>query len=1246
MGRIFPKFPRILWVFGFISLLLLSGSCATEVSLEEEHDNVQRYIADFTQIPNITPEEIQLIREFQNEQRVLSFGTLFSSEAYQATSGKKAGFLITFSEFLTQFLGIPFEHVFYESGELEEALASGWLDFASEILWISGTDSENFYFTQPIYQRVVKVFKRVDRGDLRDLASRRVPKFGFIKNASFKDKVLAATLFKVEVVEVTSYDEAANLIMEGGIDAFFEEASVFSYFESFAEIEGEDYFPPIDIPLALATGEKELEPIINVVEKFLEAGGDEYLSELYTASILANQMVTFQANLSPHLNQYLQKFLEERGEVTVVGESDDYPLSFYDSQLDEFQGIAYDVLHEISRITGIRFKIVSEPGTPIERLEEMTLLGEAMMIASTNLLHAEQFGLLVCPKPHSHDRYALLTNLASPEIEFNQIFYGRIGLIRDERRSELFRKWFPNSENIIFYRSLELALEALKRGDIDYVMGSTNVLLSRTNYREDPAFKAGIVFDYPVPYGFAFNNLEVELRDIIAEAMPLVPIDKINERWNTRMFDYNRKFLKDSLPYLISFFVILLVVLMGLIYENLKNRRLNRNLEGLVADRTETLVATRVDLDRERQLFKRILDSCPICFTITQKEKIAFLTPFAENFFGKTVGDSVFGCFAVQEELDDALRDVQNGASLNWRPMKVYRSDGTIREVLVNSFSSDYYGTQGIMTWFSDVTELRENARDLAFARDVAEDSAKAKSEFLANMSHEIRTPMNAIVGLTQLTLQTKLTKIQRDYLEKTSTAAKSLLGIINDILDFSKIEAGKLSMERIEFQLEEVLDNVLNLVTVRANEKDIELILSVTSSTPTNLTGDPLRLSQILNNLISNAVKFTEKGRVTLSVEPIQESQERVILRFVIQDTGIGLTPEQQGKLFKAFNQADTSVTRRYGGTGLGLAISKRLVEMMGGNIWCEGVPDKGSTFGFTAILEINDSAKRYAILQEDFKSLTAIAVDDYEPALNVLSHELKSLGLKVYEANSGEKAIEIFKDHLNRSQSIDVVILDWKMPGIDGVETAAKIKEMVPPEKCPTMIIATSHDRDEISTLAETVGIRSILSKPVMVSGLLNAINDSLTQTPKTLTKQARKRATMDASSVAHLKGSLILLAEDNEVNQLVAKRLLKNAGFVVDIANNGKEAFERVQTKAYALVLMDIQMPEMDGLTATRAIRALPGYEDLPIVAMTAHAMSGDRDLSIAAGMNDHITKPINLDDLFAALKKWIKTSTTTI
>ncbi len=643
------------------------------------------------------------------------------------------------------------------------------------------------------------------------------------------------------------------------------------------------------------------------------------------------------------------------------------------------------------------------------------------------------------------------------------------------------------------------------------------------------------------------------------------------------------------------------------------------------------LKRTQAERDMERQLLRKVMDSAPICFTITVGGTVKFLTPFARNFTGKDVGDSIRDIYDSAEVWDDLSRELEEKQVVNWRTVCIKNADDQARTMLLNAFKSDYYGEGGVMSWLMDVTDLKQ-------ARDAAEESTRAKSEFLANMSHEIRTPMNAILGLIHLVMQTELTELQREYLQKTEGAAKTLLRIINDILDFSKIEAGKLEMEKEEFDLTEVLQQVVDLVSTRAHEKGLEFLLRVPPDTPAGLVGDQVRLAQVLSNLVSNAGIFTAHGLITASAETNTETDDSANLQFQVEDTGIGLTSDQAANLFEAFKQAEASTTRRFGGTGLGLAISKSLVNLMGGQIWCQSAVGQGSIFGFTATFALHNSGKRYVSKRKDFRGLNALIIDDNVVALDILNDFLKTLGFSVVTASSGQEAINILTEKDQASRHFDLVFIDWKMPDMDGIETSNRIHELIAPNKLPVIIMATAYNRDDVLGQAKESGISNVLTKPLSPSTLLNVLVDIFGRGLPAKASKLKKAHEM--AVVKEYAGAKILLAEDNEVNQLVASRILKNAGLEVDVANNGRQAVEMLQAGNYDLVLMDIQMPEMDGITATKEIRKLPEYANLPIVAMTAHAMSGDRELSIQAGMNDHINKPINLQELFSTLAKWLR------
>ena len=644
-------------------------------------------------------------------------------------------------------------------------------------------------------------------------------------------------------------------------------------------------------------------------------------------------------------------------------------------------------------------------------------------------------------------------------------------------------------------------------------------------------------------------------------------------------------------------------------------------------------------LTRQSDEKNRILTNVTVEGIVIQRDgKITDMNPSMHRMFGYERAEMIG--MELSEFISEKDRAIVKGnISGNYvlpYIVSAVRKDGESFIVVIEGRECMMNGETVRASSVRDITRQKQAEADLIMAKEIAETATKSKSTFLANMSHEIRTPMNAVIGFSGLMAKTDMTFKQQDYVRKIDSSARALLGIINDILDFSKIEAGKLEIESVNFQLNDVINNIVEMIAVKAAEKNVELLSYVHGNVPHALVGDPLRLGQILVNLASNAVKFTEKGHILIKAELLDKDPAGCRIKFSVQDTGIGMTAEQVQNMFIAFSQADSSITRRFGGTGLGLTISKRLAEMMGGEISIESQPGVGSTFAYTASFKRQtDIRENKAPDMEKLRKVKVLIVDDSEMARTILAEHLVTLGIHAAQADCGQTALDEVR-RASRGIPFDLVLMDLRMPEMDGLETARRIMADQDLTRMPLIIMVSAFGREEMVKQAEKIGIRTFLMKPVnpelLRDTLLQAFGDGSTDTA------AHTPGIQPA--VIRADGLRVLLAEDNILNQEVATEILRSAGISVEIANNGKEAVEAVMNYPYDIVLMDIQMPVMGGYEATKSIRSIDRFKDLPIIAMTAHAMQGAREECLEAGMNDYISKPIDPDSLFLTIRKWIK------
>jgi len=665
----------------------------------------------------------------------------------------------------------------------------------------------------------------------------------------------------------------------------------------------------------------------------------------------------------------------------------------------------------------------------------------------------------------------------------------------------------------------------------------------------------------------------------------------------------------------------------------------HHTLEQRVEERT-------IELQENQKLFQTVLDTSPVAVGVSHvhDSTVVYANPTCAKIFGYSLQESdtniSFNVWTNAEDRDDFIETFEKHGHVHAKVTELKRKDGGKFWAEFTWDPITFNNEECILFQVWDITQQKETELTLTKDKLTAEGATEAKSMFLANMSHEIRTPMNAVIGFSHLALMTELTAQQYDYISKIQDSSHNLLGIINDILDFSKIEAGKLEIEHIPFCIDDVLEYQCDLLRAKTGNGDIEVLLSYPWDLPKRLIGDPLRLGQILTNLASNAIKFTKSGEITLTVSCLKQSKQQVILQFDVQDTGIGMSREETQKIFKSFVQADSSTTRKYGGTGLGLVICEQLVKLMKGDISVNSEKGIGSKFSFTCHFEIDQQNSAATQSTAELKNKRVLIVDDNEASRIILSSLVQGFGMQAQTAANGADAYTmIVGQQSQQHKHFDLILMDWRMPEMDGLECASRISDLKGTTPLPAIIMVSAYEQSHIMKEIGNNNLEGYLLKPVQPTVLLHTIQKALGLKVADHLK-AQRLPKRDDQALSQILGAKVLLVEDIETNQQIAREFLEGHGLHVDIANNGLEAVQAVQNNQYDIVLMDIQMPEMDGHTATLEIRKLNLGYDLPIIAMTANAMKEDHTKSLQVGMNGHINKPISPNELFDTLVLWIK------
>jgi PAS domain S-box-containing protein len=1027
-----------------IAAVSLSGCFSDSKKNADDIDSIKSYL----DIPGVTAEEIAAIEALKAQGRSFSYGMLFSTEAFVSPFGAFAGFSPAFCDLLSVLFDIKFIPELYDWNTLKSMLDSQTIDFTGDLV-LTAERQQIYCMTHPVAQRALTVFTYGDSIMLDSEFDLNGLKIGFLEGSVTAGLVLNTyPSLKFEIAGVQNTAEAVRDLQAGVIDAYVIESVEKIVIQGYPQLHSADVLPFIYNPVSMATSNPELKPVISVVNKYIEAGGIDKLYELYRKGRYEYAKYELDMSYTDAEAAYIAALINSGAKVPVGLECDNYPICFYNINDKEFQGIVPEMLSEITMMTGIEFHVATGESTPWYEILEMLNTNKVSFVSQL-LRTPERNDKYLWSQPYSNVYYTLISKIDYPNLEMPQIVRTRVGVCRGTAYEEMYKLWFPNNSNLIYYNSTNEAMMAMERNEIDLVMASENALITMTNYNENPGFMINIRFNMTEESYFGFNLNEEILASIIRKSQNYINIEKINSFWTSRVFDYARKLSEAQRPWLIGATALSLITLSLILVIFYRSHSEEKRLAELVAKQTSTITAilnATPDL-----IFCKDLNSC---FTECNKSLESHFNIRKPDIIGKNDTEALGVSVDLSAQYTEMDRKVFNA------------KQPVIVEEIIPSFDGKTLLFETIKTPLmqdGEVTGLVVMSRDIT-QRKAMEEEAKnasmAKSHFIANMNHEMRTPMNAIIGLTDLMLEeTELPGNIKETLKKINTAGNTLMGLINDVLDISKIEAGKLELMPVQYDFASLLNDIVMLNMIRIEDKPIAFKLDINENLFTLLYGDDLRVKQIVNNLLSNAFKYTKEGIVTLGVD-CESMNDDIWVSFCISDTGIGIQKEDVEKIFSDYNQVDTRANRKIEGTGLGLSITKKLVELMGGQIFVESKYGEGSVFrvrlrqGFVTdqkigintaenlrSLRYSDAAKHpdKKIVRPDLSYARVLVVDDLPMNLDVVAGILRKYKMTVDCVTSGQESIDLI---MARDVLYDAVFMDHMMPGMDGIEAAKRIR------------------------------------------------------------------------------------------------------------------------------------------------------------------------------------------------------------